>query len=379
MNTLALMIVSALITIFFVFVITHARRTIPYVYCSAKISAWEARSIPEARLLEFADAARVVNILSGLDDTDYGPHLVDVPRVEEVDVVAVERALKASLSVRYQELLQMVPKEGRGAIARLIQRIDLWNLKTLLAAIHNKVPKEERMREMIPSPTSPPSRLELLAAAESFEELLKYIEGTEYFDVISAALEDYKKRGLIALTSALDKHYYSSLWTEVLRKKAQRSVLRAVVGYEIDAVNIKLILRLKKEGIPPDEIDKYVIRPSCELSDEMLRSMILADDVPSSIDVISHTSYGPILSGALPQFEATGSLLAMEKALDEGQLKICKWMSIVKLLSLAPVLAHVYAKEAEIRNLRTIMRLKVDKVEPEKIKEMLVRVPKIEL
>jgi len=379
MSTLVLMLVFALITIFFVFVIMHARRTIPYVYCSAKISAWGARSIPEARLLEFADATRVVNILAGLDDTDYGPYLTDVPRVEEVDVATVERAMKTSLSERYRELLQMVPRERRESIAKLVQRMDLWNLKTLLAAIHNKVPKEERMKETIPSPTLPPHRLELLAAAENFEELLKYMEGTEHFDVVSSALEGYEKWGLIALTSALDKHYYSSLWAEVLRKKAQRPILKAVVGYEIDAVNIKLILRLKKEGVPPDEIDKYVIMPSHELSDEILRAMILADDVPSSIDVISRTSYGPILSGALPQFEATGSLLAIEKALDEGQLKICKWMSIVKLLSLAPVLAHVYTKEAEVRNLRTIIRLKVDKVEPGKIKEMLVRVPKIEL
>lgn len=379
MSDLALMLVFALMGIFLVLIIAHARRTTPYVYCSAKISAWEARSIPESRLLEFADAAKVVNVLAGLEDTDYGPYLKDIPRSERIDVIAIERALKMSVSERYRELLEMVPREERGVIAKLIRRIDLWNLKTLLAAIHDKLPKEERMKYIIPSPTLPIHRLELLAAAESLEEFLRYLEGTEYFEVASKALQAYEKVGLIALTSALDKHYYSSLWAEVLKAKRQRQILKAVIGYEIDAVNIKLILRLKREGVPPDEIDKFVIKPSHELPGEALRSMILAGDVPASVEAVSHTRYGPILAGAMPHFESTGSLLAMEKSLDEGLLRICKWMAITKLLSLAPVLSYIYMKEAEIKNLRTIIRLKADGVEPERIKELLVRVPKIEL
>lgn len=379
MGDLALMLVFALMGFFLVLIVVHAKRTTPYVYCSAKISAWEARSVPESRLLEFADAAKVTNVLAGLDDTDYGPYLKDIPRLEKIDVIAIERSFKMSLSERYRDLLAMVPREGKGVIAKLIQRIDLWNLKALLTAIHNKLPKEERMKDLIPSPTLPTHRLELLASAETLEEFLKYLEGTEYFEVASKALQAYEKLGLIALTSALDKHYYSSLWAEALKVRHQRQILKTVIGYEIDAVNIKLILRLKKEGVAPDEIDKFVIRPSHELSEETLRSMILAENVSASVEAISHTRYGPILAEAMPLLESTGSLLAMEKSLDEGLLRICKWMSIVKLLSLAPVLFYIYMKEAEVKNLRTIIRLKADGVEPERIKELLVRVPKIEL
>jgi V/A-type H+-transporting ATPase subunit C len=379
MSDLALMLVFALMGIFLVLIAAHAKRTMPYVYCSAKVSAWEARSIPEPRLLEFADAAKVTNVLAGLDDTDYGPYLKDLPKLEKIDVAEVERAFKMTLSERYRDLLAMVPKQGKGVIAKLIQRMDLWNLKALLAAIHNKLPKEERLKDIIPSPTLPIHRLELLAATESFEEFLKYLEGTEYFEVVSEALRAYEKLGLIALTSALDKYYYSSLWAEALKVKGQRQILRALIGYEIDAVNIKLILRLKKERAAPDEIDKFVIRPSHELSEETLRSMILAEDVPSSVKAISHTRYGPMLAEALSHFESTGSLLAMEKSLDEGLLRICKWMSIAKLLSLAPVVSYIYMKEAEVKNLRMIIRLKADGIEPEKIKELLVKVPKIEL
>ncbi len=372
-------LIFAIIAIPFALILVHARRIMPYIYCSAKISAWEARLLPEPRLREFADSAKVVNILAGLDDTDYRPYLSDIPRVENVDMMAVERALKKNLVERYQELLKIVPEERRATVEKLVQRIDLWNLKTLLTAIHNKIPKEKRVEEMLPSPTFPPERLKLLASAENFKEVLEYLRETEYFDVLSTALEDYEKRGLVALLSALDKHYYTSLWRDVLSKKTQKQILKAVVGCELDVVNLKLILRLKRERATPDEITKYVILPSYQLTEEMIRSMIIADDIPSAIEVIWGTTYGPVLHEVLPEVEATGSLLPVEKALHEGLLRVCKRVAIVRPFGIGPVLAHIYLKETEVRNLCAIIKLKADKVEPEKIKEMLVRVPKIEL
>lgn len=362
----------------FAFVIYNARRSMAYVYCNATLSAWEARLLSEARLMELVDAPRITNIFAALEDTDYRLQLAEVPRVEEVDMPVVERSLRENLNARYRELLGMVPKERRETVARVIGRIDIWNLKSIITAIHNKVSKEKRLGELIPSPTLPLERLEMLASAESFEELLEFLKGSEYFDVLSEALKEYETRGLIAILSALDKHYYTSLWKDVLSKRAQRSVLRAILGYEIDALNIKLILRLKQEGAPPEEIDRYLILPLHELTEAMLRAMITAEDVPSAINMIHRTIYGQILLKALPQIEAQG-LSAAERALDEMHLKICRWLALTQLFSIAPVLSYIYLKENEMRNLRAIIRLKTDKVEPQKIKETIVKVPKIEL
>ncbi len=374
-----LLIIFLLIGALFAMVIFNARRSMAYVYCNATLSAWEARLLSEARLMELADASRVMNIFSALDDTDYRPQLAEVSKAEEeIDIAAVERALRESLSIRYRELLGMVPKERKETVKRVMQRVDLWNLKALITAIHNKIPKEKRLEELMPSPISPRERLEMLASAESFEALLEFLGGSEYFDVLSTALKDYEKRGLTVLLTALDKHYYTNLWQDVLSKRAQRSVLKALVGYEIDALNIKLILRLKQEGAPPEEIDKYLVLPPYELTDAMLKAMITAEDIRSAINMIHRTVYGRILLEALPQVEAQG-LRAAEKILDEAHLKICRWVTLTKFFSIAPVLSYFYLKENEMRNLRAIIRLKADKVEPQKIKETIAKVPKIEL
>jgi ATP synthase A1 C subunit len=365
--------------VLFSLVIYNARRSMAYVYCNATISAWEARLLTEARLMELADAPRVTNIFAALEDTDYRPQLAEVPKAEDrVDMLPIERALRENLNERYRELLGMVPKERRGTVKKVMQRVDLWNFKALVTAIHNKVPKEKRLEELMPSPTLSREKLEMLASAENFEQLLEFLKESEYFDVLSTAMQDYEKRGLIALLTALDKHYYTSLWEDVLSRRAQRSVLKALVGYEIDALNIKLILRLKLEGAPPEEIDRYIVLPSHELTDAMLKAMIIAEDIPSAINMIHRTVYGKILLEVLPRIEAQGLRVA-EKVLDEVHLKICRWLSLTRFFSIAPVLSYFYLKENEMRNLRAILRLKADKVEPQKIKEMITRVPKIEL
>jgi V/A-type H+-transporting ATPase subunit C len=373
-----LLIIFLLIGALFAIVVFNARRSMAYVYCNATLSAWEARLLSEVRLMELADAPGVVNIFSALDDTDYRSQLAEISKAEEVDMVVVERALRESLNARYRELLWMVPEERKKTVGMVMQRVDLWNLKVLVTAIHTKVPKEKRLEDLMPSPTLPREKLEMLASAEGFGALLEFLKGSKYFDVLSAALKDYERRGLIALLTALDKHYYTSLWHDVLSKRAQRPALKALVGYEIDALNIKLILRLKQEGAPPEEIDKYLVSPPHELTDAMLKAMITAEDTRSAINIIHRTVYGQILLDALPQVEAQG-LRAAEKVLDEVHLKICRWLALAKFFSIAPVLSYFYLKENEMRNLRVIIRLKADEVEPQKIKEAIAKVPKIEL
>lgn len=371
--------IFALMGVLFALVIIDARRSMAYVYCNATISVWEAKLLSEAHLMEFADVQRLTNLFTAIDETDYRSQLAEIERDEEkVDMVMVERALRKNLNLRYRELLGMMQKERKKTVEKIIQRVDFWNLKALVTAIHRKVSKEKRLEELVPSPTLPQERLDMLASAENFDQLFEFLKGSEYFEVFSTALQDYEKRGLIALLSALDRQYYTSLWQDVQSKRAQRKVLREIVGYEIDALNIKLILRLKQEGAQPDEIDKYIVRPTHVLTEAMLRAMITAEDIPSAINMIHHTVYGQILLGSLPQIEARG-IFAAEKALDEMHLKVCRWLALTQLFSIAPVLSYIYLKENEMRNLRAIIRLKADGVEPQKIKEVIVRVPKLEL
>lgn len=370
-------LILALIAFLFVGLMLSARRWTSYVFCCATVSAWETRLLPENRLMELAEAPRLENLLSALEGTDYRLQAAELLR-GELDLATVEKALRESSNARYRELLKLVPEERRETVRRILARVDLWNLKALLTMIHQGVPRERRLGQLMPSPTLPQERLELLASAGNLKELLEFLKGSEYFEVLSSALKDYEEKGLSVLLLALERQYYASLWREVLAKRAQLPILKTLIGYEIDALNVRLILRLKSEGVAPEEIDGLLVRPSYELTEGMLKAMVSSEDLPSAMSFIRGTLVGRVLEGVSSKIGEEG-LHAAERALEEGHLRLCRAMALAQPFSLAPVISYLLLRETEMKNLRTIIRLKAEGVEPQRIKELLVRVPRLEV
>ncbi|MEM4724236.1 MAG: V-type ATPase subunit, partial [Candidatus Hadarchaeum sp.] len=328
-----LIIIFGIIGLISILIVLHARRTVPYVYCGAIISAWEAKLLKENRLIEIVEAPTVENLLTLLDDTEYRPLLAEIVKGGVVDMKKAEVILKDHLNHRYQEILKIVPNQRKETVKKLLKKWEVWGLKAIITAVHSGVPIEDDLKHYMSSSTMTREKLEMLTSVKSFDQLLEFLKESEYFPILKAALKDYKERGLPALLSALDVHYYTSLWHEVNRTKIQREILTKMIGCEIDIVNIKLILRLKTEGVPPEEIDKYLIRPSYLLTEGMLKDMTYAENIKSGLDAISRTYYGMVLLNLLPQMETQGISVA-ERALDMLRLKVFREQAVTHIFSL---------------------------------------------
>jgi len=63
-------LIFLLLFLLFVLVYLDARRTFPYVYCNAMISAWEGRALTPSRLVELSEADPQA-MLSSLSGTDF--------------------------------------------------------------------------------------------------------------------------------------------------------------------------------------------------------------------------------------------------------------------------------------------------------------------
>ncbi|MEW6592706.1 MAG: V-type ATPase subunit [Candidatus Hadarchaeota archaeon] len=370
--------VLALSSALLVGVLLSARKSMNYLFCNATVSAWEAKLVSETRMMELADTPSLQTLLSALEDTEHRSWVAEVRKNERPDIAEVERALYEHRSAKYRELLGMLPDERKKTVQKILERTDAWNLKAIITMIHNSVPKESRLRELAPSPTMPRERLEMLVSAGDLNELLEFLKGSEYFGVVSGSLEDYKINGLLPVLTAIDRQYYSTLWADVQSKKAQRKILAPIVGFQIDSLNVELILRLKSEGVAAQEIDGHLIRPSHELTEPMLREMMKAEDVRSTIHMIHITTPAKALEGSMAEIEEKGPAAA-EKALEESHVKLSKWFGFTQFFSIAPVLSYIAQKDNEVRNLRAIIRLKAEGIEPQEIKEMIRRVPKVEL
>jgi ATP synthase A1 C subunit len=340
----------------FLLVFIDARRTFPYVYCNAMISAWEGRMLDSKRLAELSemDSQGIVSALSG----------TDFEGLELGELVEVEEKMRGRCAARYREICWNLPAKGRRFFELLLERFELYNLKSLLTSLHTGLPPR-----FLPSPLSSKERLQLLSQVKSVENLLDFLKGTDYGEVLLESLEGYKKKGLSFLLRRLDHHYYQKLWGEAQR---QRKSVRELVGVEIDLANLKLLARLKREGVPPEEIRELLIKPSYLLPAHLLDQMAGAEDLPALLQMLSDTPYGEAVSRVSQQVQASGSLLPLEKEVEEGFLRLCKWYSSSDFFSLAPAVSFFYMKEAELRNLRALLRLRTAGVQPVEVREMVV-------
>lgn len=360
------------------YIFYRAKNLIPYVHSAAKVSAWRANLISESRLDELAESPKTKQVFNVLEDTGYQSYISQISLEGEIDVDEVEEQLHSFLNDRYGEVLEIAPEERRGVIEKAIGITNLQNLEGVTIGKSEKISEDKLEKIVRSSPTFSEEKLEMLSSAENIERLLDYLEGSEYYDPLSEALDErYEEEGISSLLRALDKTYYQTLWEDVTGKKAQRSVLKDIIGTKIDMMNIKLLFRLKKEETPPEKIAEFML-PLYRLSEDQIKEMASAEDLQSAAEVLVDTTYGSPVQESLNRFEETGSLYDFEKILDEEFLTICRRISINQPFTLASILTYVYLTEIEVRNLRTIIGLKTEEVEPEEIKNNLIRRRKIE-
>lgn len=354
---------------FFAALFVSTKHTMDYVFCNSTVSAWEAKLLSPPKLVELVEAPSLSSAVSVLEGTEY--HQLAKEFSSGVDDFRIlEKSLHEHAVRKFGELLRLVPDEAKPVIEKILEWRDLWNFKLVVSAIHHGVPKEERVKELLPSPVHPPERLQLLASAESMEQLVEFLRGSDYEASLVEALPEYKKYGLPILWATLERAYFQVLWSKAVQMKTHRNVFTKLVGYLIDSVNVKAILRLKAAGVPEPEIEKYLVIPSNELSERMLRALITAEDVRSAVHAIRITQVGQVLSAGLQEIESEG-VGAVERLLDNGYLELAKRLELMSQFSVAPVLSYIAQKEWEFRELRKCLRLKADGFAPQEMRKIL--------
>jgi V/A-type H+-transporting ATPase subunit C len=363
MNTLLILLAGGGLA-FLVWFGRWVGKTMAYAFCNATVSAKESKIISGARLAELADAPEFKAILPDLEERGLG---VRTAADGGIDWMETEKTIHESLCREFSEILEIVPGEARPVVRRLVGYREMINLKIIVTGLHEGAPKDEIISRLVPCPTETQQRFELLASAQSVEGLLEFLKGSEYHGVLAGSMEGYRKWGLKVIISAIERFYYSELW-----KTARKSRnLRDVLGFWIDSVNLVIAMRLKKSGLQPSEIEGYLILPGYELTREMIRAFILEEDLKSSIHSIRITSVGSVLQDHVSELER-GELEEVERLLKGALLARCSLAAIKNFFSVCPVVSYILHREAEVENLRSILRMKAAGLPSENIKKILV-------
>ncbi len=367
-----LMLLAAVIAIVFglAVIIVNVKLVLdiaPYAYPNAKIRSMQSMLLGKRKLEELAELD-LLNISGALEETEYTETYRALSKND--DILSIESTLNRNLRETYVKIAGFVPGDAKTFFERYLKRFEIEAIKTLLIGVYAGLPPEE-IEKMLVEPYA--ENLKETTLSSNVPEVVSKLEGSDYGVTLSRTLPDFESSGsLLSLQHALDVKLYLDL-IEVLitRPSLDSSVIKKLLGAEIDITNIKMVLRCARYG---GDVSSYLIPYGHEISTARLAEMGSSADVERIVNDLEGTPYHRPLYEALEKYmEDKGrSLQVFEMALDRYYLSLGQSIATKQPFGLGPILGYVVTKSFEIRNLTTIFVLKMEGFSPEEIKKEMV-------
>jgi ATP synthase A1 C subunit len=348
-----------------------ARSAAPYTFLMAKVRAWEARMIGDAKAESLAEAGTMEALISGFRGTDYESDLEGVDQdTDQLEASAMNHLIRS-----YREVIGLVPGRAEPFLRKFSERLDLGNMKLVIQSVSGEVDTDLAISQLTDGMVFTRDRMEVAAKSESVQNLVEQLSETDYHDQLEILVRSGEYDAL-ELMRSVERSYYTSVWERAadLGRK-NRGIAREILGREIDLINLKTVLRLKGSGAGTDRIMRSIIPIYADLNLETLRACAQTETMEDLRGVLSRSA----LKFLVPLLSSAGEdICVVEALLDESLLNFCKGTSLFKPLTIATPLAYIYEKHAEVRNIRTLARGVGDEIGAAEIKQLLLRSARVE-
>ncbi len=206
------------------------------------------------------------------------------------------------------------------------------------------------------------------------EELVEAV-GTGNFSrlppLLAGALEKieriYSSEKKIPLVDTILDEVYFSHSLQVARQ-AKCEFLEKIFLIQIDLTNIRTFLRLKEMAKGRDALSNRLISGGVLEREDFLKSF--AGSVESFVDSLRFKDYYEILRSGMEHWKKSGSFSFLEKLFDDYLLNFAKKAKYISF-GIEPLIGYLVAKEMEVKNLRTAIVGKFNKLSAESIKGRL--------
>jgi V/A-type H+-transporting ATPase subunit C len=177
---------------------------------------------------------------------------------------------------------------------------------------------------------------------------------------------------LSAIEDYLDKTYYQDLIRSINPKSRPEKQLLEYVGKEIDGTNLLNLLKLKREGLPPERIGPYLIDGGEELTRKELNRLVAIEGFDQLLQELQKYSFYGDVKDAMEKISSTNSLSDVALAIKRLQARQAEKFSHLYPLSVLPIIDYLIRKKIEVDNIRIIARCKESGLDTETIKKLLV-------
>lgn len=326
-----------------------------YAYAASRIRAIETKLLDGSKIDRMLDAPTAQEALKVISEAEYGYSGGNAEGVSSFEILLSEEMDKC-----YSLLTELSPQPE--VINAFKRRHDYFNIKVLIKA--EFLGQEE-----------PPILVD--TGTVDRESLKRMIRERDYRDLepmmVEAIKDTYdtfsKTHDPQTVDLIMDKASYAQFVADM--KNIDSPFLNNIAEMTIDITNIKMFFRTKVLGKAWNFIGKLILEGGT-VSDKIFFEN---SDKPidNFVENIRFTRYGDAVQKGWELYKAKGDLSGLERLLDDYQMAYVRNAKKV-VIGIEPLIAYLFAKEAEIRNVRIIMTGKINNLPVDLIRERLRQV-----
>ena len=344
---------------------------VQYPAINARIRAITGKMLKDddyQNLLNFSTVQEVFSYL--YNNTYYSEHLEDLSGLD-VHRRKLELVLKKSFIKDYLTISRYLSSSSKAFFQHLFKKFEIEDLKMLLRTTLIEQDEDYLKESLLYLGVNSEIDLQMLTSLKSNKELLNIFRKTDYFDILSRFADRYEEdHNLFPVEMSLDFQYFSVL--EKLGKKMGKGdykYIEELVGAQVDLLNIQWIYRIKKYyNLSSGEILNYIIPFHYKVSREDFKKMSQVN-LPSDItNFISYQRYRELFEKAI-----LSNNDIFEKYFLSFLLKKSLKVKSLSFFNIGNIIAYLFIKEYEIRDIITIVEGIRYSLSTEKIKEYLIR------
>lgn len=309
-------------------------------------------------------------VIKYLQDSEYKKE-IDELGVSFSGTELIEMAVEKNLLRTFEKLKRISEGNLRLLIDEYLKRKDIWNIKTVLRGKLVNEPVKNIRAMIIPAGALSMDFFEELMKEETIELVKSKLDELE-IPGLGGAFDYYaKEKNLSEIENVLDHYYYTNLLGFTKRLPEQGTLFKEFLQSEIGVLNILTLLRLKREGIASNIIEKHLFF-SGDTTDRKLRELLNTKDIDELFKKLEKTKYWAPIKNGFESFKHDKSLIGVEVSLYNYLLKKTLLLQHQHPLSVDVILGFMFAKEIEARNIKTIIKGKELGLKEEFIQSQLV-------
>jgi len=334
-------------------------------------------SVMKSKLLKKDDYDKLMKMKTNefikfLEETEYKKE-VDELAVRHSGMELLELAVNKNLTRTYEKLKRITEEGLKELIQLYLKRNDLWNIKTVLRAIFVKEKTEFLEDVLIPVGSLKKDLLMEMAKQGTVKEALELLAKTKNYKPYASEILALPTENLMEVENWFTVHYYNDVLkvAEVLPEEG--TLFRNFLISEISILNLVTLFKLKKEGLPAKEIEKYLIKvETSSLKKRVVELLLNASDMETAFQALEKTRFSDAAKDGFAEYKQNSSLIVFETALYKKLLQDSILLLHQHPLSIDVILGYMFAKSVEGKNLKMIMKGKELGIKDEIIEKEIV-------